>query len=1010
MTATTIQTSEPKAGWRLFKRPRRLLGWLSMGLIGGAALLLPSGAAALAPACLLGGSLLASGWLASRLAPAAPLKAQLAALGTTTAFLLLAQATGWLYGFWSLFKTGPLLDLLTKGAVASGMAPPGWTPDFLFMESVNALTLVLFPLLVRLAAEGFARAPLFSGEERRPRLFEDPAFADAAGWSALISSLGLAGFFVMGQSGSGAGADFWLSHLQGFPWALALAPGLYFGFALQREEAERPLPERRAPEPPASVRQLYEELRSEVDLRPHLALALWSPGAWAESAAARPLRRAEDAAALSSGAVVRRLGGIDAEFLRMLGEAAEALRARGEATLVLCPDGAGAPLVEHLRRDPPSPSLRAALWRGGEATPDPFLDLAVVEEGALFESLEAEGLPALAALTRRMGLFVALELHALDASRLLLLLKRLEAAAPRAAEIGFLIQSAERAGQEGLISRLRARLSTRGWESREAATRPEAVAGGAVWLQGSEALRGALARFAGFPQLEARRPAEAYLALADWRAPGAAEGFAVHFLRSPGEPSPIAGLQADLDLLPAARGRADLRRHEVGSTAISAFPPRVRAISDRGTPLDLWAPGAAFEGGIPDQLQILVSAGYPGRGWMLSRLKAWTEGKGPRPFPPLAEDPGAGPPEIAALLAAGLSRPEGLTRLEAERILDLASVDLRAGLGISAEAEGLEAFLRVCCESPAPGLRLEAGPEGPVFRWAGEAGRLLERRLPALRAEAGRSLARLSAADEGLLLRPGADPAPGGAAREEGAAAFAPPSLFERVYALSAEPGEVLIESRAPSGRWGAALTLQCLHVHAAVERLSTGFLSPSPDLEPEALAAGGEEAQSLEPPIRRRRPFRSLALLRFEDPEGRHAGDAVLRATLAASLQTVLGLAFPAQARRLAVFSLDAPPQESRGFAPAFSCLHPQGILQGSRAAGLCGGLSAETALRFAVLEDADHDLGAARRLCADPGAVLGRWRDFLLWAAERPEWTLEGRLDAKAAAALLGAAEAPA
>ena len=62
------------------------------------------------------------------------------------------------------------------------------------------------------------------------------------------------------------------------------------------------------------------------------------------------------------------------------------------------------------------------------------------------------------------------------------------------------------------------------------------------------------------------------------------------------------------------------------------------------------------------------------------------------------------------------------------------------------------------------------------------------------------------------------------------------------------------------------------------------------------------------------------------------------------------------------------------------------------------------KTLIGFAVIEDADHDLGVSRRIHDSVDLVLDRWRDFLEWAAERPEWNIEGVFDARRAAAFGG------
>ena len=153
---------------------------------------------------------------------------------------------------------------------------------------------------------------------------------------------------------------------------------------------------------------------------------------------------------------------------------------------------------------------------------------------------------------------------------------------------------------------------------------------------------------------------------------------------------------------------------------------------------------------------------------------------------------------------------------------------------------------------------------------------------------------------------------------------------------------------------------------------------------------------------------------MRSEADGGRPAFSPIVRRTLSASLQDILGFLFPALMERIAVVEIGGEPAAE--YSPEHARLafrYPRGDAVGDTVERSCAPCFAGPACAsprelgegwagadLAVIEDADGDLGVVRRLHDNWSELVAIWRRYLAWAAEQPLWQPEeGLFDAAAA-----------
>ena len=233
-------------------------------------------------------------------------------------------------------------------------------------------------------------------------------------------------------------------------------------------------------------------------------------------------------------------------------------------------------------------------------------------------------------------------------------------------------------------------------------------------------------------------------------------------------------------------------------------------------------------------------------------------------------------------------------------------------------------------------------------------------------------------------------------------------NLFRRTYTLR-------LAERFAREQEQSEGSIVRMHVHASFARHSDRVLTWPID-EP-LLSARNVPIGTVQ--LTQKRSYRSLYLIAFGSPdyEPGEAFSPIVRRTLAASLQDVLGLLFPALAERVAV--VDLAGEWGPTAAPPFNRLplrYPIGRIEAGtiedsirlafQRAGYVGGLAhlvdGWSSAALAVIEDADHDIGVARRIHDSWPLLVPIWKRYLDWAAEgkAPWGASDGWFDAAAAA----------
>ena len=478
-----------------------------------------------------------------------------------------------------------------------------------------------------------------------------------------------------------------------------------------------------------------------------------------------------------------------------------------------------------------------------------------------------------------------------------------------------------------------------------------------------------------------------------------------------------------------------------GASLVSSDKKQVLVLEDRGHLYDSLAIDSTFDPATPDFCSIVVSYGYPGREYLLSNLnktkKELAESllKEPKtaPFAPL---PGTGIAEVANRLLSLMKQKNGLNEKEAERLISMASGKLFDSIGVGSTRRGLNKLFSLLGHAHNTNVvETQDNRQNSVFHDHDRESLSGVRYAIVTEDGSKRENVTLLIADQGLLFDVGSDIAVGArntkiesidrerstiSVRAQGGAGLdetghLPEYIFHRKYSLvvKEELDDELVftfvteNAASPSTRIN--YRFQIVQIHTKVKRLSTDWTSCSIESDQTNLLAV-DHNQCL-PAHEFIRPFRSTMLLVFDHMDA-IADLPKLGRTLAASLQTVLGLAFPRQRRRIAVFPLEAANEnlQAEDAHRLAYYLYPKGNLEGADIVEVmkrCYQLEKaentemfqidENCITLAVIEDADEDLGVSRRCFSEHDAIIRHWIDFLDWASKEDDWNNNGLFDAK-------------
>lgn len=931
-------------------------------------------------------------------------------------------------------------------------------PDFNVYEFLNLILLsVFFPLLVWFLALiteriGSQRSDKKDGSgsnlrEATHAVVNNATFANAAGWTAILFPIAFLLLMVLAHNIEPLPAEVYAS---GFWWFTIVAPIVYFGLAVQRALPELPLPEQairlNAVDEAPSLRDLYDAL---ADMPGQISQEWLENGGSRLSDADLADRRKADVDALLAGGTLHHFGNLDLEFFRLVSEAISKVEDTAHATIVLCPDSSGAAVAKHLRAqgrfDFPDIMRRIAVWSAADgdqvvAAAHRMLDVIVIEESVLSLTL-----PRFLALNqnefllnffRRLGLLVIVDFHCLDASLLVLALHQIDRTQV-AEKVGLLVQMRRRRSDTNQILAIRGALTPKksSRKATETQTASPGVTMGRLWLVGSEGSRQELAKRLGYPSAPIDHRTQAYFGLVPREAAQKSRNVAIFVLSGNHEPHAFDALRTALRNRSPHGSPKPFRRHETGPCYVPSTDIRICVIPDTGNILDCLDVSYAFFGGSHDYLTFVVGEGYSGRRYLVDRYKVVDRSL----LMPMAQEPGIGITDVANSLAILMSRPEGVCEDDVTRLLNLASGNVRTFIDISSTKRGLERLFGIFEPGSVRSIdyRLDA-MQRTVFQYRGGSGAAIAEPTVRIQTQGGELLAEVPLADEGLLFcvdhvfRIGGRRLNIERIDRAGSAIYAKVAdnnddtlrpfarhFFERAYAidLGAVASRVAFIGEGGDKAMQFGLWCRCVHVHIGIRRRSTGLWSISSDDEPTPLSDGNYTR--LSPPITTRRPFRSVAFIAFEDPQESYRADAVLCATLAASLQVVLGLSFPALRQRLVVVSLDGTAPTGRLKNAAFRCLFPTGEMMGGSVTDVLtrlyeiesgtGDPPIVPLVGFAVIEDSAHDIGVARRIHEELEHVIQRWRSFLGWAATQEDWNIDGLLNAKEAFEFPGLVRTP-
>lgn len=956
----------------------------------------------------------------------------------------LGRAVFWLHAYWGFDAGSALSDL-----------------RFFILETIGAILACLFYVCLTVLL-AFGRVFRNKARNSYSTWLNNRTVGLIVGGNAWI----VAPLLVTLMAGIGVYPEYaaWRDYAAGFPWHLTVAALVHLGFLVQKPP---PSVERQGAgggisqeQGPISIKPIYDRIVSAPVLSDHL-VAHWVEAP--DGAGHQPEFGVEKEHLMNGGTFLRR-GAADAGFYALVSEMVDAMQNRGELAVVICPDGAAGHVkgcIDRLMRSGlPAQVRRSIVLSRGSRTaaqtfdPDAIYDLIIAEEDSFLAFFERER-QDLRNVIHRTGLFVLIDFHEIDASRFYKALKNLEPSEfPR--RVGLMALSCNRFGIESQLHMIRSQLPRPSDPHVKHGIAHPATTGWIAW-RSSDALRRQLLGHADVSTDDDRLQLAPYLALLVASEPDRATASLPRVYVAPAS---LSSDYAHLITQLTGAGKLTPEFKEALSTIdhLSHYAPdrniRIITKADRGNLADCLAAQYAFWRADTDHLVNIVSTGYPGCRYLYQRLRECLDADATsvarsfvERFMPMAQQPGIGLAEAAEYTARRMQQPEGLSEAGAAKLLNMSSGKIRQYTGVVPSRKGLETLFSIVV----PGFGVHIGTDiddgqYETYRMTMAGNPIIaDTTVDVVQETAGGAgpghpnvLGELALGDEGLLygenevvrqhggyLRvvsvdtAGRQITANVAGRLDLAIYPEPIHYFARRYDILLNAGGVddlsFVGERFRKSRLRNHQEFDMGLMAATIDRTSDHFLRMSVDQEPVPSLNDPSLLHSLPGAgVHRRRPYRNILILSFPRSCVGDADERILFRTLAASLQTVTGLMFPALRRRLAVLpildALDAPTTESQ----SFYCLFPRGRLVGtnlarlidvfagreqdSRAEGIGDG-DVPDPLGIVIIEDGEHDLGICRRMFENWTEVQRRWSDFLDWAGEQDEWCVDNLVDARLA-----------
>ncbi len=914
-------------------------------------------------------------------------------------------------------------------------------PDMAFWEFLNALALIVWCLVAwGVSYAGKNVKKINADEESAPAYLwptlNNPTVARTLGYAAILMTAAMLAWGALNVTQAPNSA--WVGLAAGFPWFATVAAVYHLCLLAQRQIAPSlaALPEADDVEAKEtkSVHPLFTGLRSayakylayvddsKASRRPRGQPAMHDSDDMATA-------REEALKLLSDCGQVLQYGTADKEFYLLFSQAVQEAQDQGRNTLVICPNESGREVMEALARvtrffSPEINQRWCSLTRADHNFSGRKLyDLILVEEDQ-FHNILVPSKQEFHHSLRRTRLIVLIDFHAIDACRLYLGLTRLEDLLDLQKE-SVLCLSRRRLGFEEQIKSL----FDRGEEIsavREYSIGPSKRPTYWIAWNDSAELRGEFVS----EEHKFRPPfmydTSAYLSLV-----GGGEPFAgaVLFSDKLNIPDDCDRLRDDLN----NDGENRLAARVQSTERLVHFAPRLNTrisiVQDDGNLSEVLSARYDFYRTPTDRLVHIVCKPRPAHEFAVDWLKADADSFRAEALP-YAQKPGIGLTELVVRVESALQAAGGLEQAELRKVLSQASGDLPKELGLNETRGGLlRLFRTINPDLPQAAISARTNADQTHVFSLDATARVSAPSQPSdvFQESAKSRIAQLSRRDEGLTLarncvislnrglysierfedeirRIVVSPAGDQNGRRT-------QNLFRRTYTLHLGQGVAREQERAE-------LPVMRMHVHASFTRYSDRNLSWPID---EPLLARGAHVPTGHVHITQRRSYRSIYVVALgnQDLSASEQYSPVLRRTLAASLQDVLGFVFPALAERIAVVDLCGEWAAENGT--------PHDRLQLRYPIGRIDGISIEETIRLvfrragygssfsnlqdgwcaaalAVIEDADHDIGVARRVQDSWQYLVEIWKRYLGWAAEgHAPWQMEdGWFDASAAAKL--------
>ncbi|MDD2867262.1 hypothetical protein [Neomegalonema sp.] len=837
-----------------------------------------------------------------------------------------------------------------------------------------------------------------------------------------------------------------------FAWGPFVAFSAYMtALALRRPPAAAVVPEaasgkQEVPSPQRdSVRPLYERLTTKSSL---MREGWILDHDWKPAAAVRRSAAAQEKA-FAPDEVVFYPDRADASFYDLLARGIAQVQDGRSFTLAVCPEGCGESVRQAIEgRNPLLAGLGGIVVWNTHAERNWLLsgaEVLVIEEAPrngrdLLKDTELKG------ALERLSLVVVVDAHRQDLARLHHFLHLVGQARPTGARTGFLSNAPHRPGLrrelEKLAHKLSPRTPSKALTVLASAGAEASAARARLLVKSATPLRGAI--------FEGGEPPSSYRkAMGFWRR---LLEIIRSFLRrdakqgSPmtGEEEPVSGRLAfvgpqrmEADFAMAAEKAGETQEIFFHRQLSEADDAQVLVVQEagKGAVASLEA-GQRGLPGHPDLLTCAVHACDLATEYLLDRYKQ-ADRKLEEKFLPLAQTPALGVSDVADQIMGALrSAPqdEGISEHEIEAAVKLLPGQVAESLGVRASRRGVDRLLNLALGAPSANtsfVETYVGVGQNEFYRLQVRGGVASGEERLRMSEDGGAFFSVTEKDEGLLFAVGTLLWRGEILREvTGWAPGAVPRTlssqpanedvrhapmlsyhFRRRYTLQCGGDH----ASAPVIEHGLAVDLEharceLLHLHVGIRRRADKWLAVPAN---EVLRPGVFRPQN---DVRAdvRRPYRSVLLLRLRVEEAQ-ALQADAERAAAAALQLALVAAFPSLAPHLVALGLTAGSEERRapGARTSVDFFFPQGGADDpQRLEAIWTEVfppdSEEEApangVTFAILEDADRDLGAVRSLRAEGGALLiSRWLDAARWAQEAEGWKDLGGLDFSAAAAFL-------